>query len=63
VVGVGVLGLPSALSYLTWAGGVGLLMLSAVVSLYTSYLLAALHEGADGKRHNRRAGSVHLDVK
>ena len=52
--GVGVLGLPSALSYLTWAGGVGLLALSAVVSLYTSYLLAALHEGADGKRHNRR---------
>ena len=53
--GVGVLGLPSALSYLTWAGGVGLLALSAVVSLYTSYLLAALHEGADGNRHNRRA--------
>ena len=56
VVGVGVLGLPSALSHLTWAGGLALLTLSAAVSLYTSYLLAALHESPDGKtRHNRRA--------
>lgn len=56
VVGVGVLGLPSALSHLTWVGGLALLTLSAAVSLYTSYLLAALHESPDGKtRHNRRA--------
>ena len=56
VVGVGVLGLPSALSHLTWVGGLALLALSAAVSLYTSYLLAALHESPDGKtRHNRRA--------
>lgn len=50
---VGVLALPYTFSYLTWAGGIFALALSASVSLYTSYLLAALHQDEHGVRHNR----------
>eukprot|EP00891_Asterochloris_glomerata_P003121 jgi/Astpho2/3121/Aster-x1124 len=53
VVGVGVLGLPYAFSYLGWTGGLLFLGLCFMTSLYTSYLLAALHEGPDGTRRNR----------
>ena len=52
-VGVGVLGLPYAFSYLGWTGGFVFLGLCFMTSLYTSYLLAALHEGPDGTRRNR----------
>ena len=52
-VGVGVLGLPYAFSYLGWTGGLLFLGLCFMTSLYTSYLLAALHEGPDGTRRNR----------
>ena len=47
------LALPYTFSYLTWAGGLILLFLSASVSLYTSWLLAALHQDERGIRHNR----------
>ena len=53
VVGVGVLGLPYAFSYLGWIWGVIALVTTLAASLYTAYLLAALHEEADGTRHNR----------
>lgn len=61
------LGLPYAFSYLTWAGGLVFLSLAFVASLYTSWLLAALHEEPDGRRHNRYVdlgvavlGALHL---
>ena len=50
---VGVLALPYTFSLLTWTGGIIALVLSASVSLYTSYLLAALHQNEQGVRHNR----------
>ncbi len=50
VVGVGVLSLPYAFSYLTWTGGVIALATTTATSLYTAYLLAALHEEKDGRR-------------
>jgi amino acid permease len=53
VVGVGILGLPYAFSYLTWSGGLVALGATTATSLYTAYLLAALHEDKDGRRHNR----------
>lgn len=53
IVGVGVLGLPYAFSYLLWYGGIAAIILSAVVSLYTAYLLAALHEDSFGHRYSR----------
>lgn len=53
VVGVGILGLPYAFSCLGWIGGLLALSIATVASLYTSYLLASLHEDKDGHRHNR----------
>lgn len=53
VVGVGVLGLPSSFSYLGWVGGIVALTVTLAASLYTAYMLAALHEEPDGTRHNR----------
>lgn len=53
VLGVGVLGLPYSFSYLGWAGGVLALAITLAASLFTSYLLAVLHEEPDGTRHNR----------
>lgn len=50
---VGVLALPYTFSYLTWTGGLIALSLSAAVSMYTSYLLAAMHQDEQGTRHNR----------
>lgn len=55
VVGVGVLGLPYSFSYLGWVAGVFALVATLAVSLYTAYLLSALHEEPDGTRHNRYA--------
>ncbi len=53
MVGVGVLGLPYSFSYLGWYWGVIALAVTLAASLYTAYLLAALHEEPDGTRHNR----------
>ncbi len=53
MVGVGVLGLPYSFSYLGWYWGVIALAITLAASLYTAYLLAALHEEPDGTRHNR----------
>ena len=50
VVGVGVLSLPHAFSYLTWTGGIIALGTTTATSLYTAYLLAAMHEEKDGRR-------------
>ncbi|PRW51175.1 Lysine histidine transporter 1 [Chlorella sorokiniana] len=52
VVGAGVLGLPHAFSFLGWPAGLLLLSLLCAASLYTSYLLAALHELPNGTRLN-----------
>eukprot|EP01026_Neomeris_dumetosa_P050426 TRINITY_DN4421_c0_g1_i8.p2 TRINITY_DN4421_c0_g1~~TRINITY_DN4421_c0_g1_i8.p2 ORF type:complete len:251 (-),score=14.82 TRINITY_DN4421_c0_g1_i8:5-757(-) len=52
VVGVGVLGLPYAMSNLGWTAGIILLIVACAVSFYTSYLLISMHESR-GKRFNR----------
>ncbi|KAI3427219.1 hypothetical protein D9Q98_007154 [Chlorella vulgaris] len=52
VVGAGVLGLPHAFSFLGWVAGLSLLTLLCGFSIYTSYLLAALHETPNGDRLN-----------
>lgn len=52
IVGAGVLGLPFAMSYLTWYGGVVIMVLSWVTSLYTLWQLVELHE-FKGHRFNR----------
>ena len=49
---VGVLALPYCFSYLTWSAGPLLLALSCATSLYTSYLLACLHQDSSGTRYN-----------
>lgn len=52
IVGAGVLGLPYAMAYLTWPGGVIVLVVSWITSLYTLWQLCAMHE-MDGLRFNR----------
>ncbi|KAG7667163.1 hypothetical protein KSW81_000904 [Nannochloris sp. 'desiccata'] len=53
VVGAGVLGLPHSFSYLGWGPGLFLLASLCAISIYTSHLLAHLHEDPDGdKRYN-----------
>lgn len=52
IVGAGVLGLPSAMSYLGWPAGIVVLVLSWVISLYTLWQLVQMHE-MDGRRFNR----------
>lgn len=49
IVGAGVLGLPSAMSYLGWPAGIVVLVLSWVISLYTLWQLVQMHE-MDGRR-------------
>jgi amino acid permease len=51
-VGAGVLGLPYAFSYLGFVGGSFLLLLAGGSALYTSWLLASMHE-MNSVRHNR----------
>lgn len=46
------LGLPSAMSFLLWPGGIVVLVLSWVISLYTLWQLVQMHE-MDGRRFNR----------
>jgi amino acid permease len=52
IVGAGVLGLPFAMKYLTWSGGVIVMCLSWITSLYTLWQLCAMHE-LDGHRFCR----------
>eukprot|EP01025_Chloroclados_australasicus_P061871 TRINITY_DN8126_c0_g2_i1.p1 TRINITY_DN8126_c0_g2~~TRINITY_DN8126_c0_g2_i1.p1 ORF type:complete len:450 (-),score=25.83 TRINITY_DN8126_c0_g2_i1:237-1586(-) len=52
VVGVGVLGLPYALSDLGWTAGVIGLIIACAVSYYTSFLLITMHE-SKGTRFSR----------
>lgn len=54
VVGAGVLGLPHAFSYLGWAGGIFTLTLFTVSSIYTSYILAALHDNGNRRLNTYR---------
>jgi Transmembrane amino acid transporter protein len=42
IVGAGVLGLPFAMKYLTWSGGVIVMCLSWVTSLYTLWQVGSL---------------------
>lgn len=51
-VGAGVLGLPLAVAYLTWAGGMVIMTVSWIVTLYTLWQLCSMHE-INGKRFNR----------
>lgn len=52
IVGAGVLGLPFAMKYLLWPGGVVIMLLSWLTSLYTLWQLCAMHE-LDGHRFCR----------
>jgi amino acid permease len=52
IVGAGVLGLPHAMSYLGWPGGMVVLCLSWIISLYTLWQLVMMHE-MNGRRFNR----------
>ncbi|KDD72007.1 transmembrane amino acid transporter protein, partial [Helicosporidium sp. ATCC 50920] len=53
VVGAGVLGLPYSIAHLGWVGGLTCLTLLTSFSIYTSWLLSALHERAvPGRRLN-----------
>jgi amino acid permease len=52
MVGAGVLGLPSAMVFLTWGPGVVMMVLSWVVTLYTLWQLCSMHE-IGNKRFNR----------
>eukprot|EP01023_Acetabularia_acetabulum_P058183 TRINITY_DN6838_c0_g2_i3.p1 TRINITY_DN6838_c0_g2~~TRINITY_DN6838_c0_g2_i3.p1 ORF type:complete len:488 (-),score=64.93 TRINITY_DN6838_c0_g2_i3:164-1549(-) len=52
VVGVGVLGLPYALSSMGWGAGLIMLIIACSVSYYTSYLLVTMHE-SKGTRFSR----------
>ena len=49
---VGVLALPYSFSYLTWGGGPLLLVCTCLTSLYTSFILAAMHQTETGARYN-----------
>ena len=44
IVGAGVLGLPYAMKYLTWPGGVVMMLFAWGTSLYTLYQLVFMHE-------------------
>jgi len=48
MVGAGVLGLPSTLTYMGWAPGVLAVVISLVISWYTFYVLIQLHEEVPG---------------
>ncbi|KAK9904954.1 hypothetical protein WJX75_006393 [Coccomyxa subellipsoidea] len=52
MVGAGVLGLPSAMAYLEWGGGMFVMVSSWIITLYTLWQLCSMHE-INGKRFNR----------
>ncbi|XP_070048621.1 lysine histidine transporter-like 5 isoform X2 [Nicotiana tomentosiformis] len=53
VVGAGVLGLPYAVSQLGWIPGIGMIIISWFVTLYSLWQLVNLHEHVPGKRFDR----------
>ncbi|KAL1205405.1 Lysine histidine transporter-like 5 [Cardamine amara subsp. amara] len=53
MVGAGVLGLPFAISQLGWIYGIGAVLGSWVITLYTLWQLVELHEAVPGKRFDR----------
>ncbi|KAJ4953622.1 hypothetical protein NE237_030454 [Protea cynaroides] len=53
MVGAGVLGLPFALSELGWYPGIGVIVMSWLVTLYSLWQLVELHECVPGKRFDR----------
>ncbi|XP_019264306.1 PREDICTED: lysine histidine transporter-like 5 isoform X2 [Nicotiana attenuata] len=53
VVGAGVLGLPYAVSQLGWIPGMGMIIISWFVTLYSLWQLVNLHEHVPGKRFDR----------
>ena len=57
IIGAGVLGLPHAMSYLGWVGGVVALVAFFVVTMVCSFMLADMYE-FDGKRHGTYGDAV-----
>ncbi|OIS96136.1 PREDICTED: lysine histidine transporter-like 5 [Nicotiana attenuata] len=53
IVGAGVLGLPCAVSQLGWIPGIGMIIISWSVTLYSFWQLVNLHEHVPGKRFDR----------
>jgi amino acid permease len=53
MVGAGVLGLPTAMQWLTWGPGVVVLILSWAITLYTLWQMVEMHEMVPGKRFDR----------
>lgn len=53
MVGAGVLGLPFALSQIGWIPGIGMIIVSWVVTFYTLWQLVEMHEMVPGKRFDR----------
>eukprot|EP00891_Asterochloris_glomerata_P003664 jgi/Astpho2/3664/Aster-07865 len=53
MVGAGVLGLPYAMVFLGWPGGVVVMTLSWVATLYSLWQMVDMHQIAGGKRFNR----------
>ena len=49
---VGVLALPYSFSHLTWGAGPLLLVFTCLTNLYTSFILAAMHQTETGARYN-----------
>lgn len=60
IIGAGVLGLPYALSWLGWVGGILVLLLFYAITLWSSLMLAACQEH-DGMRHpTYRSAVLHI---
>ncbi|XP_042443182.1 lysine histidine transporter 1-like isoform X2 [Zingiber officinale] len=53
MVGAGVLSLPYAMSELGWGPGIGVLVISWVVTLYTLWQMVEMHEMVPGRRFDR----------
>jgi hypothetical protein len=57
IIGAGVLGLPYALSWLGWAGGIACLLVFYAITLWSSLLLTECHE-TDGVKHETYRAAV-----
>ncbi|XP_022873530.1 lysine histidine transporter 1-like [Olea europaea var. sylvestris] len=53
MVGAGILILPHAMSQLGWGPGVGVLVMSWIITLYTLWQMVEMHEMVPGKRFDR----------
>uniref|UniRef100_A0A383V4H3 Amino acid transporter transmembrane domain-containing protein n=1 Tax=Tetradesmus obliquus TaxID=3088 RepID=A0A383V4H3_TETOB len=60
IIGAGVLGLPYALSWLGWVGGIFILLLFYVITLWSSLMLAECHETNGVKHPTYRAAVLHV---